>query len=59
MTSCDYVSIFDIQSNKEYTMKTKTEIETLVNEYDFCTYNASLIAVACLLNSMEENVENI
>ena len=38
---------------------TKTEIETLVNEYDFCTYNASLIAVACLLNSMEENVENI
>ena len=39
--------------------ETKTEIETLVNEYDFCTYNASLIAVACLLNSMEENVENI
>merc|ERR1712025_225683 len=36
----------------------KFQIEMIVNEYDFCTFNASSIAFACLLNAMESVVEN-
>jgi hypothetical protein len=36
--------------------KTRPDVETIINEYDFCTYNASLIAFACILNTIEENI---
>jgi hypothetical protein len=38
--------------------ETKNEIELLINEYNFVTYNASIIAFACILNAIEENIMN-
>lgn len=45
--SCEKDAIFDVA---------KFQIEMVVNEYDFCTFNASSIAFACALNAMESVV---
>jgi len=44
MLSCEKETVIDIA---------KLQIEMIVNEYDFCTSNASEIAFACALNAME------
>jgi len=44
MHSCEKETILDIA---------KFQIEIIVNEYDFCTFNASSIAYACALNAVE------
>jgi len=44
MHSCEKDTVSDIA---------KFQIEMIVNEYDFCTFNASSIAFACALNAME------
>lgn len=45
--SCEKDAILDVA---------KFQIEMVVNEYDFCTFNASSIAFACALNAMESVV---
>merc|ERR1712176_707594 len=44
MHPCEKESVLDIA---------KFQIEMIVNEYDFCTINASSIAFACALNAIE------
>lgn len=49
MHSCEKETIADI---------TKFQIELAVNEYKFCTVNASSIAYACALNAMESVIDD-
>jgi hypothetical protein len=44
MLSCDNETVLEVA---------KFQIELIVPEYDFCTYNASEIAFACALNALE------
>eukprot|EP00531_Pseudo-nitzschia_arenysensis_P002637 CAMPEP_0116144378 /NCGR_PEP_ID=MMETSP0329-20121206/15975_1 /TAXON_ID=697910 /ORGANISM="Pseudo-nitzschia arenysensis, Strain B593" /LENGTH=294 /DNA_ID=CAMNT_0003639807 /DNA_START=44 /DNA_END=928 /DNA_ORIENTATION=+ len=49
MNSCEKETVADI---------TKFQIELAVNEYKFCTVNASSIAYACALNAMESVIDD-
>ncbi len=49
MNSCEKETIADI---------TKFQIELAVNEYKFCTVNASSISFACALNAMESVIDD-
>jgi len=49
MQSCQKETVSDIA---------KFQIEMIVNEYDFCTFNASSIAFACVLNAMDSVMDN-
>lgn len=49
ISSCEKEGIVDIA---------KFQIEMIVNEYDYCTFNASSIAFACTLNAMESVIED-
>jgi len=49
MHSCERETIADIA---------KLQIEMIVNEYNFCTFNASSIAFACALNAMESVIDD-
>jgi len=42
--SCEKQAILDVA---------KFQIEMVVNEYDFCTYEGSSVALACVLNAIE------
>jgi len=49
MQSCQKETVVDIA---------KLQIEMIVNEYDFCTVNASSVAFACALNAMESVLDD-
>jgi hypothetical protein len=49
MHSCQKETVVDIA---------KLQIEMIVNEYDFCTVNASSVAFACALNAMESVMDD-
>jgi len=49
MHSCQKETVVDIA---------KLQIEMIVNEYDFCTFNASSVAFACALNAMESVLDD-
>jgi hypothetical protein len=49
MHSCEREAVMDIA---------KFQIETVVNEYEFCTSKASSIAFACALNAMESVMDD-
>jgi len=49
MGPCEKDTILDIA---------KVQVEMIVNEYDFCTVNASTVALACTLNAIESTIND-